>query len=105
MHFNNSILAIKLLHIIFKLQYILRNIIYRLYKNKVKETVGWNPEVLRWCLNAAKESGMKEADYMGGLVIDEMKIQVPFQTRKNYFLEITLVQCKVCLSWLCYNNS
>ena len=42
--------------------------------------MGWTPEVLRWCLNAAKESGMKEADYMGGLVIDEMKIRVPFQT-------------------------
>ena len=71
----NGIIAINLLHITFKYQYsIIINIIYRLYKNKVKETVGWNPEVLRWCLNAAKESGMKEADYMGGLVIDKMKI-------------------------------
>ena len=35
---------------------------YRVYKNKVKETVGWNDEVLRWCLNAAKESGMKFYD-------------------------------------------
>lgn len=51
--------------------------ISRLYKNKVKETIGWNPEVLRWCLDAAKESGLKAADYMGGFVIDEMKIQVP----------------------------
>jgi len=85
MHFNNWILAIKLLHIIFKWQFILGNIIYRLYKNKVKEAVGWNPEVLRWCLNAAKESGVKEADYAGGLVIDEMKIQVPFQTGKITF--------------------
>ena len=49
---------------------------YRLYKNKVKETVGWNDEVLRWCLNAAKDSGMKQEDFMGGFVIDEMKIQV-----------------------------
>lgn len=44
---------------------------YRLYKNKV----GWNDEVLRWCLNATKDSGMKQ-DFMGGFVIDEMKIQV-----------------------------
>ena len=35
---------------------------YRLYKNKVKETVAWNDEVLRWCLNAAKDSGMKFYD-------------------------------------------
>lgn len=39
-----------------------------------KEMVGWKPEVLTWCLNAAKESGLKQADYMGGFVIDEMKI-------------------------------
>lgn len=39
--------------------------------------VGWKPEVLTWCLNAAKESGLKQADYMGGFVIDEMKIQLP----------------------------
>ena len=84
MHIDHGILAVKLIHTICKLQLslckLLRIITYRLYKNKVKETVGWNPEVLRWCLNAAKERGMKEADYMGGLVIDEMKIQVPFQT-------------------------
>ena len=42
---------------------------------------------------------MKEADYMGGLVIDEMKIQVPFRTRKNYFLEITLLV--ISLKFVC----
>ena len=31
-------------------------------KNKVKETVAWNDEVLRWYLNAAKDSGMKFYD-------------------------------------------
>lgn len=39
--------------------------------------VGWKLEVLTWCLNAAKESGLKQADYMGSFVIDEMKIQLP----------------------------
>jgi len=29
--------------------------------------------VLRWCLDAAKESGLKPGDYMGGFAIDEMK--------------------------------
>ncbi|KAL9980208.1 hypothetical protein ACROYT_G008763 [Oculina patagonica] len=47
----------------------------RMYKNKVKETPGWNEEVLMWCLNAAKENGLKPGDFMGGFAIDEMKIQ------------------------------
>ena len=47
-----------------------------MYKNKVKETPGWNEEVLMWCMNAAKENGLKPGDYMGGFAIDEMKIQV-----------------------------
>lgn len=47
-----------------------------MYKNKVKETPGWNEEVLMWCMNAAKENGLKPGDFMGGFAIDEMKIQV-----------------------------
>ncbi|KAL9977257.1 hypothetical protein ACROYT_G014639 [Oculina patagonica] len=47
----------------------------RMYKNKVKETPGWNEEVLMWCMNAAKENGLKPGDFMGGFAIDEMKIQ------------------------------
>lgn len=44
---------------------------------------------MRWCLEAAKESGLKAADYMGGFVIDEMKIQVPLiQICIEYILEI-----------------
>ena len=50
----------------------------RLYKNKVTERTGWNEDVLRWCLDAAKDSGTKKEDFMGGFVIDEMKIQVNF---------------------------
>ncbi|KXJ22079.1 hypothetical protein AC249_AIPGENE3500 [Exaiptasia diaphana] len=47
----------------------------RLYKNKVKESPGWNDEVLRWCAKAAHEAHLKPCDYYGGFVIDEMKIQ------------------------------
>lgn len=44
---------------------------------------------MRWCLEAVKESGLKAADYMGGFVIDEMKIQVPLiQICIEYILEI-----------------
>ena len=47
--------------------------------------------MLRWCLDAAKESGLKAADYMGGFVMDEMKIQVPLEyilkiNHKNFVL-------------------
>ena len=29
-----------------------------------------------WCMNAAKENGLKPGDYMGGFAIDRMKTQV-----------------------------
>ncbi|XP_078384471.1 uncharacterized protein LOC144666905 [Oculina patagonica] len=48
----------------------------RFYKNKVDEKPGWNDQVLRWCLEAAQERGLKKEDYWGGFLIDEMKIQV-----------------------------
>jgi len=39
--------------------------------------------VLKWCLGAAKENGLKPGDYMGGFAIDEMKIQVIPQFQKT----------------------
>ena len=36
----------------------------------------WSGDVIRWCFDAAKERGMKQEDFMGGFIIDEMKIQV-----------------------------
>lgn len=53
--------------------------IYRICKYKVKEIPGWNDEILRWCLNAAEESGLKPGDYLGGFAIDKMKIPVNFR--------------------------
>ena len=40
------------------------------------EQPGWNDCVLKWCAQEAKERNLQEQDYWGGLVIDEMKIQV-----------------------------
>ena len=48
----------------------------RLHKNRITQTPGWNREVLKWCLEEAREKKLTKADYCGGLVIDEMKIQV-----------------------------
>ena len=33
-------------------------------------------DILNWCSQEAKRSGLKGANYWGGLVIDEMKIQL-----------------------------
>lgn len=48
----------------------------RFYKNKIEQSPGWNDNILAWCLEAAREQNLKESDYWGGFVIDEMKIQV-----------------------------
>lgn len=32
--------------------------------------------MLKWCLDEAKANELKPEDYMGGFVIDEMKVQV-----------------------------
>lgn len=46
------------------------------YKNKTDQCPGWNEEIIGWCLDEAKKNKLAEADYWGGLVLDEMKIQV-----------------------------
>lgn len=48
----------------------------RYYKNKVDQKPGWNINLLKWCLEEAQSNKLKPQDYMGGLVLDEMKIQV-----------------------------
>jgi hypothetical protein len=54
----------------------------RFYKNKVKQKPGWDWNMLLWCLDKAKKNNLQEQDYWGGLILDEMKIQVRFKTRK-----------------------
>ncbi len=34
--------------------------------------------MLLWCLDEAKKNNLQEQDYWGGLILDEMKIQVIF---------------------------
>ena len=48
---------------------------------------GWDREVLQWCLLEARERNMKDQDYWGGFVIDEMKIQV-FRMSKSNLLSV-----------------
>ena len=48
----------------------------RMYKNRVQQQNGWNSGILEWCLMEAKSRNLRDEDYWGGFVIDEMKIQV-----------------------------
>jgi hypothetical protein len=48
----------------------------RYYKNAVNQEAGWNQEVIKWFQSGVKRRQLKPADYWGGLVLDEMKIQV-----------------------------
>ena len=50
--------------------------ICRYYKSSVSQQPGWNVEAIDWCRKEAERNNLKPADYWGGLVIDEMKIQV-----------------------------
>ncbi|XP_031555283.1 uncharacterized protein LOC116292160 [Actinia tenebrosa] len=48
----------------------------RYYKNKCEQQSGWNKNIVEWCLKDARERNLRECDYWGGFVIDEMKIEV-----------------------------
>ena len=51
---------------------------YRYYKNSVDQKSGWNPETISWCKQEAQRQKLKEQDYWGGFILDEMKIQVNY---------------------------
>ena len=46
---------------------------------------GWDSDILKWCLKEAKDNNLKPEDYMGGFVIDEMKIQVLCNNSLSHF--------------------
>ena len=48
----------------------------RYYKNSVDQKPGWNRETIEWCKHEAERQKLKEQDYWGALVFDEIKIQV-----------------------------
>ena len=52
--------------------------ITRYYKNSVSSVSGWNPEVFSWCHSEARRLNLKDKDLWGGLIFDEMTIQVHF---------------------------
>ena len=54
----------------------------RYHKNKVEQKPGWDANLLKWCLQEAKKANLKEQDYWGGFVLDEMKIQVSYNITK-----------------------
>lgn len=61
----------------------------RYYKNKVEQKPGWNINLLKWCLQEAQSNKLNSQDYMGGLVLDEMKIQVlcsTFTPKNNQYM-------------------
>ena len=53
------------------------------YKNKIDQKPGWDWEILLWCLKEAKNNNLKEQDFWGGLILDEMKIQVTLTMTTN----------------------
>ena len=53
----------------------------RYYKNSVSQEEGWNKEIISWCKNEAERQNLRPEDYWGGLVLDEMKIQVYIMIR------------------------
>lgn len=50
--------------------------IRRYHKNSVNQEPGWNHKMISWCQKEAKQHDLKPEDYWGGLILDEMKIQV-----------------------------
>lgn len=48
----------------------------RYYKNSVNQKPGWHDEIISWCKREAERQNLKDHEYWGSFVIDEMKIQV-----------------------------
>ena len=48
----------------------------RYYKNSIPQQSGLNKDVIDWCRKEAERLKLKSEDYWGGLIFDEMKIQV-----------------------------
>lgn len=42
----------------------------------MNQAPGWHNEIISWCKREAERQNLKDHDYWGGFVIDEMKIQV-----------------------------
>jgi len=68
----------------------------RYYKNKNEQKPGWQRNIVEWCKYEAKRIGLQEADYWGGFVLEEMKIQVTDAMRFQLpFKKVTFISCSV----------
>ncbi|KAL9967256.1 hypothetical protein ACROYT_G025450 [Oculina patagonica] len=47
----------------------------RYHKNKREQQPGWHRDMVKWCAQSAEKKNLKNCDYWGGFVIDEMKIE------------------------------
>ena len=56
---------------------------------------GWDPKILKWYADEAKANNPKPQDYIGGLVLDEMKVQVEKndKTATINTIIITIILC------------
>lgn len=53
-----------------------------LYKNRVKQHVGFYQDVFRWMFEEAKRRAIPEEGWTGGIIINEMSIQSDLQICK-----------------------
>ena len=54
------------------------NRLIRYYKNAVEQQPGWNDQIIAWCQKEALRQNLAPSSYWGGLIFDEMKIQVSY---------------------------
>jgi hypothetical protein len=54
-----------------------------LYKNRVKQQVGFDDDVFRWMFQEAKRRNITEEGWTGGIILDEMTIQSDIQISKT----------------------
>lgn len=57
-------------------QFCTNGIFLRYNKNQTTQHPEWDRIILEWCLKEAKENHLKPHDFMGGFVLDEMKVQL-----------------------------
>lgn len=54
-----------------------------LYKNKVKQQVGFDQDVFKWMFEEARRRNIPEEGWTGGIILDEMSIQSDIQISKS----------------------
>lgn len=65
----------------------------RVYKNGIKPDSGWNPEVFEWLNRESIRLKLSEEDRWGGLMFDEMTIQVRIHRLFQFTFAKKLMPC------------